>query len=340
MFTETKPKETKQRLENTHTSDRNIPSFDITQHYSKQPSLEILTKRVKSDVIRNTRFDEDKMYEMITTQIGNQREDIHPDFKDRLFEIYKNTTPDGYLSIHQQDQKKIQQYLSDQSFTPSRLIDLIKQSDQQGIAKTIYEAPLSLIGGEKLTLEQHTADTMTKFNEYFSSQWESNTGDFIGVSSVLNSKQMLMLFTAHDYGKTLEKISSRQASVIIPHATDLLRHISPDTDDTRRILSVLQIEVGPLHMHVAGRHGDKNKTTETVANETAQQILKNAQELDVDPYALARVAEAYHKCDAGSYPKLFTLLFTTENNTMHYKPKGIEAHNILFQALDDLIHKQ
>jgi hypothetical protein len=310
-------------------------------------------------------------YDRFINQNGQEKMAMNSDSKNELYEhcikafLSETQHGDGFFQVDASRRQEIKEYLQgkpqtypnaayfeatatkyaaffdrdirfDREFDPRSFIKLLADVDSKGTARRLYQEPLTLRKQEPDTLATHTASVLGRFEKYFAPRWRQ--GELAGVETVLDVGQMRMLLTIHDFGKPLEKDSSRQTSVIVPLATELLGKIYPDTDDARRILLVHQIETGPLHMHVAGKYGDASKTSRQVAQEISGQIRENAKTLGVDPQALARVAEVYLQCDAGAYPSMehfFPKEFDHEKgfHTMSFDETRMQAHTLLLDTV-------
>jgi hypothetical protein len=220
-------------------------------------------------------------------------------------------------------------------FDPKQAIDRFKEVESTKKAKYLYEHVLSLINNEPFTLEMHTADVLRRFERCIASRW--------GRDDQPDLHEMRALLIGHDFGKPLISESLQEQLAITPLATELFEKTLPNA--AGRILSIYKINIGELHKQVAGKWGERGKTSEQVAEELARQIIKTADDFKVSPTAIANIAEAYFKCDAGAYPSMiqyFPVEYDTKSDSwkMTFDDMRQKAHNLLFEKLGVLMQKQ
>ncbi len=215
----------------------------------------------------------------------------------------------------------------------------------------LFDSRLNLMKQEEYTLADHTAAVLDRFEKCFAQIWgKKERHDIKDVNSVLTVKDMRKLIVLHDFAKTAVfgetslDISLQQKRGIIPAITEILAKMESE-HTAKCILSVLKIDIGELHKNIAGNFGEAGKSSEQVAGGLARQIVKDAEDLNVNPHALARIAEAYFKCDAGSYPSMMERFSVkrdpgSESWKLEFNKAMQKGHDMLFEALDVLMRKQ
>jgi hypothetical protein len=232
--------------------------------------------------------------------------------------------------------KRISPHHPENHFSPEEAINLLKEADSTGLVRYQYDHPLSLIKKESINLSEHTVRVSQVGETFILPGWgRDDRPDLEGVNSIMKPDEFRWLLLMHDFGKPSAPSAEQQQLAIVPLTAELLKKIQPSKAEL--IHSILKIDIGELYKQVGGKWGKRSKTPEDVAKELQSQIAQIAEEHKIDPKALARICEAYFKCDSASYDSMadfYRPAYDDKSKTwrLDFDEKRQKGHNILFRA--------
>ena len=221
-------------------------------------------------------------------------------------------------------------------FSPEEAINLLKEADSTGLIRYQYDHPLSLINKEPINLSEHTVRVSQVSETFILPGWSrDDRPDLEGVNTIMKPDEFRWLLLIHDFGKPSAPNARQQQLAIVPLTAELLKKIQPSK--AKLIHSILKIDIGELYKQVGGKWGKRGKTPEDVAKELRSQIIQIAEDHKIDPKALARICEAYFKCDSASYDSMASFYrpaYDDKSKTwrLNFDEKRQKGHNILFSA--------